>query len=190
VFLDRDGTLNEDPGYLRSSADVKLLSGVGPALARLKSAGARLVVVTNQSGVGRGFLTLKDLEAIHARLEGLLEQHEAALDAIYFCPHHPDDRCRCRKPARGMVDRAASELQLDLRRSYLIGDHVSDMQLAKSVGAKPVLVTTGKVDAPAVEKLRAVQALPDKVVSSMPEAVEWILNDAAARAAADPAKES
>jgi heptosyltransferase-2 len=190
VFLDRDGTLNEDPGYLRSSADVKLLSGVGPALARLKSAGARLVVVTNQSGVGRGFLTLKDLEAIHARLEGLLEQHEAALDAIYFCPHHPDDRCRCRKPARGMVDRAASELQLDLRRSYLIGDHVSDMQLAKSVGAKPVLVTTGKVDAPAVEKLRAAQALPDKVVSSMPEAVEWILNDAAARAAADPAKES
>jgi heptosyltransferase-2 len=190
VFLDRDGTLNEDPGYLRSAADVKLLPGVGPALARLKSAGARLVVVTNQSGVGRGFLTLKDLEAIHARLEGLLEQHEAALDAIYFCPHHPDDRCRCRKPARGMVDRAASELQLDLRRSYLIGDHVSDMQLAKSVGAKPVLVTTGKVDAPAVEKLRAAQALPDKVVSSMPEAVEWILNDAAARAAADPAKES
>ena len=182
VFLDRDGTLNEDPGYLKSAADLKLLPGVGQALARLKSAGARLVVVTNQSGIGRGFLTLKDLEAIHARLEGLLEQNEAALDAIYFCPHHPDDRCRCRKPARGMVDRAASELQLDLRRSYLIGDHVSDMQLAKSVGAKPVLVTTGKVDAPAVERLRAAQAMPDKVVLSMAEAVEWILNDAAARA--------
>ncbi|MDF2457936.1 MAG: gmhB [Nitrospira sp.] len=182
VFLDRDGTLNEDPGYLKSAADVKLLPGVGPALARLKSAGARLVVVTNQSGIGRGFLTLKDLEAIHARLEGLLEQHDAALDAIYFCPHHPDDRCRCRKPARGMVDRAASELQLDLQRSYLIGDHVSDMQLAKSVGAKAVLVTTGKVDAPAVDRLRAAQAMPDTVVPSMPEAVEWILNDAAVRA--------
>ncbi len=182
VFLDRDGTLNEDPGYLKSAADLKLLPGVGPALARLKSAGARLVVVTNQSGIGRGFLTLKDLESIHARLEGLLEQSEAALDAIYFCPHHPDDSCRCRKPARGMIDRAASELQLDLRRSYLIGDHVSDMQLAKSVGATAVLVTTGRVDAPAVDMLRAAQAIPDKVVPSMSEAVEWILNDAAARA--------
>jgi heptosyltransferase II len=182
VFLDRDGTLNEDPGYLKSAADLKLLPGVGPALARLKSAGARLVVVTNQSGIGRGFLTLKDLESIHARLEGLLEQNEAALDAIYFCPHHPDDACRCRKPARGMVDRAAAELQLDLRRSYLIGDHVSDMQLAKSVGAKAVLVTSGRVDAPAVDMLRAAQAMPDKVARSMVEAVEWILSDAAARA--------
>jgi len=186
VFLDRDGTLNEDPGYLKSAADVKLLPGVGPALARLKSAGARLVVVTNQSGIGRGFLTLKDLEAIHARLEGLLEQHEAALDAIYFCPHHPDDRCRCRKPARGMVDRAASELQLDLTRSYLIGDHVSDMQLAKSVGAKAVLVTTGKVDASAVERLRAAEAVPDAVAPSIAQAADWILADAAAQAGQPP----
>ena len=91
MFLDRDGTLNYDPGYLKVAADLKLLAGVGPALARLKRAGAKLVVVTNQSGVGRGILTLKDLEAIHARLQGLLEQEDAALDAIYFCPHHPDD---------------------------------------------------------------------------------------------------
>ena len=112
IFLDRDGTLNYDPGYLKSASELKLLSGVGPALARLKAAGARLVVVTNQSGVGRGILTLKDLEAVHARLEGLLEQDNAALDAIYFCPHHPDDGCRCRKPARGMIDRAVSELHI------------------------------------------------------------------------------
>ena len=117
VFLDRDGTLNYDPGYLRVAAELKLLVGVGPSLARLKRAGARLVVVTNQSGVGRGIITLKDLEAIHARLQGLLEQEDAALDAIYFCPHHPDDGCRCRKPNVGMVERAQSELQLDLRHS-------------------------------------------------------------------------
>ena len=179
VFLDRDGTLNYDPGYLKIAADLKLLAGVGPALARLKVAGAKLVVVTNQSGVGRGIVTLKDLEAIHARLEGLLEQEDAALDAIYFCPHHPDDGCRCRKPNVGMVERAVSELQLDLRRSYLIGDHARDIQLANRVGAKAILLTSALVDVQALDRLKAEQAMPDAVAKSMSEAVDWILNDAA-----------
>ena len=179
VFLDRDGTLNYDPGYLKIAADLKLLAGVGPALARLKRAGAKLVVVTNQSGVGRGIFTLKDLEAIHARLEGLLEQEEVALDAIYFCPHHPDDGCRCRKPNVGMVERAVSELQLDLRRSYLIGDHARDIQLAHRVGAKAILLTPAPVDAQALDMLKAEQAMPDAVAKSMAEAVDWILADAA-----------
>jgi heptosyltransferase-2 len=179
VFLDRDGTLNYDPGYLKVAADLKLLAGVGPALARLKRAGARLVVVTNQSGVGRGILTLKDLEAIHARLQGLLEQEDAALDAIFFCPHHPDDRCRCRKPNVGMVERAVSELQLDLQRSYLIGDHARDIQLAHRVGAKAILLTPGCVDAQALDILKVEQAMPNAMAKSMAEAVEWILEDAA-----------
>ena len=177
VFLDRDGTLNHDPGYLKSAAELKLLPGVAAALARLKAAGAKLVVVTNQSGVGRGIFTLKDLEAIHARLQDLLEEDGAALDAIYFCPHHPDDGCLCRKPARAMVDRAVSELQLDLRRSYYIGDHVRDMQLARVVGAKPIFVTAGTVGAQTLDLLRAEQATPDKVTASMAEAVDWILAD-------------
>jgi len=177
VFLDRDGTLNYDPGYLKTSAELKLLPGVGPALARLKGAGAKLVVVTNQSGVGRGILTLKDLEAIHARLQGLLEQEDAALDAIYFCPHHPDDDCRCRKPNVGMVERAVSELQLDLRRSYLIGDHARDIQLAHRVGAKAILITTTLMDTQAVDRLKTEQAMPDTVAKSMAEAVDWILED-------------
>ncbi|MBI3808559.1 MAG: lipopolysaccharide heptosyltransferase II [Nitrospirae bacterium] len=179
VFLDRDGTLNYDPGYLKIAADLKLLAGVGPALARLKGAGAKLVVVTNQSGVGRGIVTLKDLEAIHARLQGLLEQEDAALDAIYFCPHHPDDGCRCRKPNVGMVERAVSELQLDLRRSYLIGDHVRDIQLANRVGAKAILLTAAPVDTQALDRLKDEQAVPDTVAKSMAKAVDWILADAA-----------
>ena len=182
VFLDRDGTLNYDPGYLKVAAELKLLSGVGPALARLKGAGARLVVVTNQSGVGRGIFTLKDLEMIHARLEGLLERENAALDGIYFCPHHPDDGCHCRKPEVGMVERAVSELHLDLRRSYLIGDHARDIQLAHRVGAKAILVTTELVDTQAQDALRAVEAMPDTVAKSMTEAVDWIFDDAARRA--------
>ena len=181
IFLDRDGTLNEDPGYLRSASELKLLPGVGAALARLKSAGARLVVVTNQSGVGRGYLTLKDLEAIHARLEGLLEQRDAALDAIYFCPHHPDAGCRCRKPATGMVDRAVSELQVNLRKAYMIGDHAIDMQLAKAVGAKSILVTSTNMDQKVLTMLQAAGALPDMVAPSIAEAAEWILKDAADR---------
>ena len=179
VFLDRDGTLNYDPGYLKIAAELKLLAGVGPSLARLKRAGAKLVVVTNQSGVGRGILTLKDLEAIHARLQGLLELEDAALDAIYFCPHHPDDGCRCRKPNVGMVERAVSELQLDFRRFYLIGDHARDIQLAHRVGAKSILLTPGLVDAQSVERLKVEQAMPDAVAKSMTEAVDWILADAA-----------
>jgi heptosyltransferase-2 len=181
VFLDRDGTLNYDPGYLKVAAELKLLTGVGPALARLKGAGARLVVVTNQSGVGRGIFTLKDLEAIHARLEGLLEQEGAALDAIDFCPHHPDDGCHCRKPEVGMVERAASELHLDLRRSYLIGDHARDIQLAHRVGAKAILTTTEPVDTQALDALRAAEAMPDAVAKSMAEAVSWIFDDVKTR---------
>jgi heptosyltransferase-2 len=182
IFLDRDGTLNEDPGYLKSASELRLLPGVGAALAHLKAAGARLVVVTNQSGVGRGFFSLKDLEAVHARLEGLLEESDAAVDAIYFCPHHPDDGCHCRKPATGMVDRAVAELQVDLRKAYVVGDHASDIQLAKAAGAKSVLVTSGRVDQQALTMLRDAGALPDMVAPSMAEAAECILHDAAARA--------
>ena len=181
VFLDRDGTLNYDPGYLKIAADLKLLAGVGPALARLKKAGAKLVVVTNQSGVGRGLMTLKDLEAVHARLQGLLEQEDAALDAIYFCPHHPDDGCHCRKPNVGMVERAVSELQLDLRRSYLIGDHARDIQLAHRVGAKAILLTPAPMDAQTLDRLKVEQAMPDALAKSMIEAVDWLLADAKMR---------
>lgn len=178
VFLDRDGTLNYDPGYLKIAADLKLLAGVGPALARLKKAGAKLVVVTNQSGVGRGLMTLKDLEAVHARLQGLLEQEDAALDAIYFCPHHPDDGCHCRKPNVGMVERAVSELQLDLQRSYLIGDHARDIQLAHRVGAKAILLTPTPMDAQTLDRLKVEEAMPDALAKSMVEAVDWLFTDA------------
>jgi heptosyltransferase-2 len=187
VFLDRDGTLNYDPGYLKSAAELRMLPGVTAALARLKAAGARLVVVTNQSGIGRGFLTLKDLEAVHARLQGILEQGDAALDAIYFCPHHPDDGCRCRKPGTAMIERAVSELQLDLKRAYIVGDHIRDVQLARNVGVKAVLVVSGRVDAQALERLKAEQAEPDVIVASMEEAADWILADAMTSRISQPA---
>lgn len=182
VFLDRDGTLNEDLGYVKSAADLRLMPGVGASLARLKAQGAKLVVVTNQSGIGRGLLTHKDVETVHARLQGLLEREEAGLDAVYFCPHHPHDGCRCRKPGTAMVERAVAELQLDLHRAYVIGDRGHDIELGNIVGAKTILLPCKSPE----ERLRDAPGLarskPSIMAHSMAEAVDWIFTDAVKRA--------
>ena len=184
VFLDRDGTLNADTGYVKSSEDFTILPGVGAALASLKQAGARLVVVTNQSGVGRGYFTSKDLEAIHSKLRLVLAEDGVTLDGLYFCPHHPDDRCNCRKPARGMIDRALAELQVDLSRAYIIGDSVRDVELAKQVGAHSLLVMTGPAGSEALADLTGRDLSPDHVADDLPQAAEWILTHATRKPAA------
>jgi len=184
VFLDRDGTLNEDTGYVKSPDDLTLLPGVGSALARLAQAGARLIVVTNQSGVGRGYFTCKDLEATHAKLRLVLAEDGVTLDGLYFCPHHPDERCNCRKPARGMIDRAVSELQVDLSRAYVIGDSSRDIELAKQVGAKSLLVMTGPQGAETLADLTARGLNPDHVADALPQAVAWIITHATSGSAA------
>lgn len=181
VFLDRDGTLNPDPGYIRSPDQFELFSGVAEALARLKRAGARLIVVTNQSGVARGFLSREDLDAVHMKLKRLLESADVALDAIYFCPHHPDDGCECRKPNRGMIDQAVREYGINLDRSYLIGDHLRDIELAKRVGARSILVTTGVVPPQEAERLKVSGPAPDWIAPSLAEAADWLLSDVSRR---------
>jgi heptosyltransferase II len=181
VFLDRDGTLNPDPGYIRSPDQFALFPGVAEALAALKQAGAQLIVITNQSGIARGLFTVEALECIHDKLRRLLKATGASLDAVYFCPHHPDDGCRCRKPDTGMIDQAVRERQVDLTRSYFIGDHVRDMQLAKRIGARSILVRTGKEGANAESEVAAHHVIPDAVVPALTEAVEWILADARRR---------
>jgi len=178
IFLDRDGTLNPDPGYIKSTDQFELFPGVPEAIARLKRAGARLIVVTNQSGIARGFLTHDDLDAVHMKLRGLLGAAGASLDAIYFCPHHPDDGCDCRKPNRGMIDQSVREWKVNLDRSYLIGDHIPDIELAKRIGARSVLVTTGAVRRQEAERLKVSGPAPDWIASSLTEAVDWVLSDA------------
>ncbi len=181
IFLDRDGTLNPDPGYIRSPDQFELFPGVAQALAKLVRAGARLIVVTNQSGVARGLFSIGELEAVHAKLSRLLGEAGAPLDALYVCPHHPDDSCNCRKPKTGLIDQAVRERAVDLTRSYLIGDHVRDMELAKHVGSRSILVTTGAVLPQQVEGLKASGLAPDWVASSFDEAAEWLLWDAGNR---------
>lgn len=177
IFLDRDGTLNPDLGYIRSPDQFELFPGVAQALAKLVRAGARLIVVTNQSGVARGLFSIGDLEAIHGKLTRLLGEAGAPLDALYVCPHPPDDSCTCRKPNTGLIDQAVRERAVDLTRSYLIGDKVSDMELAKRVGSRSILVTTGAILPQQVDGLLASGLAPDRVVSSCDEAAEWLLRD-------------
>ena len=185
VFLDRDGTLNVDTGYVKSPDDFTVLPGVGAALARLKQAGARLVVVTNQSGLGRGYFSSRYLEAIHSKLRLVLAEDGVTLDGLYFCPHHPDDHCNCRKPARGMIDRAHAELKVDLSRAYVIGDSIRDVELAKQVGARSLLVMTGPSGAEALADLMARDLPPDYVAEELSQAVDWIVAHATHRPAAD-----
>lgn len=144
VFLDRDGTLVDDPGFLSDPDAVHLLAGVAAALRRLQQAGYRLVVVSNQSGIGRGLLTVAQVEAVHRELDRQLVAEGVTLDAVLYCPHRPDEGCDCRKPGTALHRRAAAMLDLDLARSWCIGDRLGDVTAAAPLGARGILVLTGE----------------------------------------------
>ena len=143
VFLDRDGTLVVERGYLSDANDLELLPGVPLALQNLRAAGFALVVISNQSGVGRGLFPLSRVYEAMARLRRLLRAHGAELDAVYFCPHRPEEGCDCRKPQPGLLRRAAEDLQLDVGRSFMIGDKRIDAETGQRAGAEGVLVRSG-----------------------------------------------
>jgi histidinol-phosphate phosphatase family protein len=170
VFLDRDGTLIEERNYLTRPEQVRLLAGVGPALARLRGAGFVCVVVTNQSAIGRGMMTEADLVVVHAELRRQLQAAGGDVDAIYHCPAGPDDAHPERKPAPGMLLRAASELGLDLARSWMIGDQVRDVRAGRSAGCHGnLLVRTGHpVDAEGFELVDDLAAAVDVILGQAP----------------------
>jgi D-glycero-D-manno-heptose 1,7-bisphosphate phosphatase len=173
VFLDRDGTLVHDVGYGHRLEDYALLPGVRDGLRRLADAGFRLSVVTNQSGIGRGFYTEAQFHAFQARLREDLAEAGVTLDRTYFCPHLPDAGCSCRKPAPGLLERAARELGADLARSWVIGDRESDAELARRAGCRGAVLVGSGGDASA----RGDAATPPCVVHvcDLPAAAEWIL---------------
>lgn len=145
VFLDRDGVINENrDDYVKDWTEVRFIPGALAALACLSSLPFSIVLITNQSAIGRGILTLEQVEAIHRRLVTEIQAHGGRMDGVYYCPHHPDVGCDCRKPQPGLLYRAARELELDLARSYLIGDAVSDVEAALAAGCRPILVLTGR----------------------------------------------
>ena len=182
VFLDRDGTINEQMGYVNHLSRFHLLPGAARAIRGLNEAGLAVVVVTNQSGLARGYFPESLLDHVHAELHRLLAREGAHLDGLYICPHHPEAReerfrldCDCRKPRTGLLERAAAELGLDLGRSYMVGDRWSDLRCGAAVGASTILVLTGYGlgDAAYVGPGQPVQ--PDHVAEDLLAAAEWII---------------
>jgi histidinol-phosphate phosphatase family protein len=143
VFLDRDGTILNERGYLSDPNRLKFYPSAFRGLKRLQNAGYKLVVITNQSGIGRGYFTLETLSKIHLRFKQVLAQHGIRIDGIYFCPHLPENNCDCRKPKTKLIKKAVRDLDIDLRHSYLIGDQKRDVQLADNVGIPGFLILTG-----------------------------------------------
>ena len=179
VFLDRDGTLNDEVDYLASPGDFRLLPGVASGLRVLAEAGFALVVVTNQSGVARGILDEETLAKINARMRAELSAAGVELDAVYYCPHHPEigapyfrADCTCRKPGPGMLLEAAAHLDLDLERSFAVGDSLRDLEAARAVRVEPILVRTGKG---ASQEAQARETIPGIAVADDFEAATKII---------------
>lgn len=165
LIVDRDGTLIEERGYVTEAADIVVLPGVEDALARARKAGVAVAVVTNQSAIGRGLLSQRQLDQLHQELRAL------PLDAIYHCPHLPDDGCECRKPQPGMVRRAITELDLDPGRTLVVGDHLTDCLAARQAGVAAMLVRTGHGERHAHDA----EALGFEVVADLVTAIDQFL---------------
>jgi heptosyltransferase-2 len=174
IFVDRDGTLNYDTGYVTSPEQLILFPGVPEAIARLNQLGVLVIMVTNQSAIGRGMMTIEDLKNIHARLAALLRPHGARIDGIFSCPHHPEDGCECRKPKTGLIHQALDRFSLDVSQCYLVGDKRSDLEVAQRIAMPGVLVMTSPYSAGAV-KARDEGHLPIAYVAgTFAQAAGWI----------------
>jgi len=179
ALLDRDGTLIRDVAYLSRVDQIELLPRVPEAIRLLRRSGLKVAVITNQSAVARGLLSESGLREIHRELTRLLAISGAFLDAIYYCPHHPTEGlgayridCDCRKPKAGLIQRASEELNLDLARSYVVGDQPSDMELALRIGATGIFIANKEA------KSRVQQAGTGAVmVRDLWEGAQWILHD-------------
>ncbi len=181
VFLDRDGTLNEDPGYLSDPSKVKLFPGTGKALSLLKTRlNLKLIVISNQSGIGRGLISESEVDAVNSRINELLKEDKVEIDAFYYCPHHPDfsskEEVECRKPSPFMILQASRELKIDLDGSYFIGDTPADIMCGINAGLKTVLVKTG-YGKESISILQNQNIFPSFVAKNIHDACKFILED-------------
>lgn len=176
AFLDRDGTLIGDAHFLADPARVFLLPDAASAVRRLNEAGWPVIVVTNQSGIARGLFTLSDYERVRERVEELLRDGGARIDDTYVCPHHPDftGPCECRKPGTLLFRRAAAEHDIDLKKSFYVGDALRDVLPARDLGGRGILVPNAETPPPAVEQARS----EFEVAASLDEAATRIIESA------------
>lgn len=181
VFLDRDGTLNEDPGYLGNPDNVVLLPGVGESLSYLKNKlKFKLVVISNQSGIARGLITDKEVNAVNNRINEILKDFSVEIDKFFYCPYHPEfnteEECLCRKPSPAMIYNSAKELGINLCKSYLIGDSASDIECGILAGIKTILVQTG-YGREHLSILHKENKIPNFVAANFNDACQFIKKD-------------
>lgn len=169
AFLDRDGTIAPDVNYCRCPGDFNLFEGVSQAIKLLNENGFKVVIITNQSGIARGYFTEEMLAQIHKKMTEELKKYGAHVDAIYYCAHHPDDGCACRKPKTALFLQAAKEHDIDLSLSSVVGDRQMDIDTGRALGCKTVLVTTGP------KKGSDITYPPDLTAESLLEAALWII---------------
>ncbi len=186
VFLDRDGTIIEEVGYLNRLDRVRFFPWTIDAIRSLNEAGLLVVVVTNQAGVAQGYYDEAFVRETHSHIDGRIRAGRARVDGFYYCPHHPSAKveayrraCECRKPGTGMLRQAGRDLDLDLTRSYVVGDRWGDVELGHAAGAKSVIVTTGYASAQDFRPAGA--ASPDLVCDTLAAAAGWIIGDARSR---------
>lgn len=183
VFLDRDGTINEEVDYICRPNQLKILEGSALAIRSLNQKNLKVVVITNQAGIAYGYYTEEDLTHIHQELIRQLNSYKAKVDAIYYCPHHPEGtleqyrvRCTCRKPEPGLFLKAAQELGIDLKASYVVGDKMSDIQAGKRLGCFTILVETG-FGKRELAKGAPAGLMPDVVVPDLHAALPYLLQE-------------
>ena len=173
--MDRDGTLNPDLHYLKEAERLELFRGVGEALALARAHGFVVLCVTNQSGIRRGFYTASDVERIHERLNRLLAPHRAQVDAFYYCPHAPDEGCRCRKPGTELFERARADFGVEFAQSAIIGDRALDIQAGRALGMLTALAIPPGHHAESGQELATHGLAPDVVTDSFRSAVLRVL---------------
>jgi D-glycero-D-manno-heptose 1,7-bisphosphate phosphatase len=181
VFLDRDGTINEEVNYLGDPALLKLTPGAAKAIHLLNAHKIPVIVITNQAGIARGYFNEAQMHSVHQALDLMIAMENAKIDAYYYCPHHPTagigeykTNCACRKPEPGMLYQAAQDLHLDLSRSYLVGDKLTDIQAGNLAGCQTVLVETGY--GKAESKIQQDEIKIDRISSDLLSAIDWILS--------------
>jgi len=175
VFVDRDGTLNVNIDYLSDPAGYQLYPGAAEGLRLLREKGFLIVVVTNQSGIGRGFFDERTLNRIHDKMKADLANGGASIDALYFCPHTPEQKCACRKPGTEMFERAIKEHGIDPKKSFVIGDMRMDVEAGKRIGARTALVPEPKNREKTLKEMGGWGFKPDFVGEDFLAAVKWIL---------------
>jgi D,D-heptose 1,7-bisphosphate phosphatase len=181
VFLDRDGTINFDPGYIKNPDEVFILDGVAEGIKKLKDVyGFKIIVISNQAGVAKGLMTISDVESINEKINELLKSAGTSIDAFYYCPFHPDydspEKSKYRKPSPLMIIEATEEHKIDLKKSFMVGDRASDIEAGVNANIKTVLLKTPKIEED-IAALTKVEKMPDFIAADFKDVYDYIVKN-------------